>query len=194
MRARMALLISGTVSELREVKLSDKPAAMVAASEKATVPVMVADGQVLDESLAVMDWALARSDPEGWLDRRDDDLIAANDGPFKHHLDRYKYAARHDSDPDAHFAAGIDLLAALESRLTATGNLHGERRGYTDIVLFPFVRQFAHADRDAFAGQPLPRVRAWLARHLASDLFKRAMVKHPPWREGDAVTRFPDAQ
>ncbi|MGB3721198.1 MAG: glutathione S-transferase [Pacificimonas sp.] len=191
MRARMALLVSGTACTLREVKLSDKPAAMIAASEKATVPVVVADGDVIEESLDVMDWALARADPEGWRGRHDDALIAANDGPFKYHLDRYKYETRHDSDPDEHFAAGVALLKSLEARLDGTENLHGDARGYTDIAIFPFVRQFAHADRDRWAEPPLPNVRAWLKRHLGSGLFQAAMVKHPPWQEGDTPAPFP---
>ena len=55
MRARMALLISQTPVRLREVVLRDKPEEMIAASPKATVPVLVLpDGQVIDESLAIM--------------------------------------------------------------------------------------------------------------------------------------------
>ena len=55
MRARMALWISGTVCALREVKLANKPTAMIAASPKGTVPVLVLpDGTVLDESLAIL--------------------------------------------------------------------------------------------------------------------------------------------
>ena len=53
---------------LREVDLKAKPAEMIAASPKGTVPVLVmADGSVLEESLDIMLWALARHDPEGWL-------------------------------------------------------------------------------------------------------------------------------
>ena len=58
MRARLALAVSGTLLELREVKLSAKPEAMLAASPKGTVPVLVLpDGTVLDESLDIMRWA-----------------------------------------------------------------------------------------------------------------------------------------
>ncbi|MBV7255960.1 glutathione S-transferase [Pacificimonas sp. WHA3] len=195
MRARMALLIAGVTSELREVKLSDKPDAMVTASPKATVPVLVTtEGIVVDESLAVMRWALGQRDPEAWLARCDDALIAANDGPFKHHLDRYKYSARHDTDPQDHRAAGFAHLRLLEERLSGQQQLSGDVRGFTDIALFPFVRQFAHTDRDWFAAQPIPRVQAWLTGHLASELFKRAMVKRAPWAEGDAPVLFPEAE
>ena len=65
MRARLALAVSGTQCELREVKLSNKPQEMLLASPKGTVPVLVLDdGMVIDESLDVMRWALARNDPD----------------------------------------------------------------------------------------------------------------------------------
>ncbi|MFT4026588.1 MAG: glutathione S-transferase N-terminal domain-containing protein, partial [Novosphingobium sp.] len=120
MRARLALLASGTSCEIREVKLAAKPAEMLAASPKATVPVLVLpDGQVIDESLNIMRWALGRNDPLGWMERTDEASIAANDGAFKHHLDRYKYPERHGSDPAEHRAAGLAILAELEARLAA---------------------------------------------------------------------------
>jgi len=97
MRARMALAVSGRAFELREVKLAAKPAAMIEASPKATVPVLVLPGgRVIDESREIMRWALLRHDPEHWLDGEDEALIDTNDGPFKHHLDRYKYPDRYD--------------------------------------------------------------------------------------------------
>ena len=66
MRARLAIVTSGTVCELREVKLSAKPASMLAASPKGTVPVVVLPcGTVIDESLAIMRWSLGRNDPRG---------------------------------------------------------------------------------------------------------------------------------
>ncbi|MBD3666472.1 MAG: glutathione S-transferase N-terminal domain-containing protein, partial [Kangiella sp.] len=68
MRARLALDVSGTQVALREVVLRDKPAEMLEVSPKATVPVLVlTDGTVIDESLDIMHWALARNDPEAWL-------------------------------------------------------------------------------------------------------------------------------
>lgn len=192
MRARMALLVSGTVCSIREVKLSRKPEELIAASPKATVPVIVRpDGGVIEESLAIMRWALAQNDPEAWLEREDRVLIEANDGPFKHHLDRYKYPDRHGSDPTAHRAAGLALLGALEMRLTAQSNLCGDARGITDIAIFPFVRQFAETDRPWFDAQPLPGLQAWLRSHLQSTLFAEIMVRLEPWQPGDPPLEFP---
>lgn len=182
MRARLALAVSGTAHEVREVKLSDKPAAMLAASPKGTVPVLVLpDGEVIDESLDIMRWALGRNDPEDWLAGDDTALIAANDGPFKHHLDRYKYPERHGSDGGAHCAEGLTLLGALEARLAASAWLCGEQRSLTDAALFPFVRQFAAVDRDWFDAQPLPGVQNWLGEQLAAPLFAEVMVRRPVW-------------
>ena len=181
MRARMALHVSGAVCEHREVRLRDKPEAMLAASPKGTVPVLVtADGPVIDESIDIMRWALDRHDPEHWLEGDDGELIAANDGPFKHHLDRYKYANRHDTDPLEHRAAGVAILERLDRRLAAAAYLCGDRRTLTDIAIMPFVRQFAATDRDWFAAQPLPHLQTWLAGLRASPLFEAIMVKRDP--------------
>jgi glutathione S-transferase len=191
MRARLALLVSGQACEIREVKLSAKPAELLAASAKATVPVlMLSDGRVIDESLDVMRWALERNDPERWLDGDDAELIAANDGPFKHALDRTKYPERHVSDPKVHRAQGLAFLATLEARLATNPNLCGAAMTLADAAILPFVRQFAAIDRAWFATQPLPAVQAWLAWHLASPLFETAMIRLAPWQRGDAPVIF----
>lgn len=184
MRARMALHVSGVSYEHREVVLRDKPAQLLAVSPKGTVPVFVtSDGTVLEESLDIMRWSLAQSDPEMWLKRTDADLIATNDGPFKHHLDRYKYATRYDEvDPQEHGEAAVRLLLVLEERLARTNYLCGDTRGFADIAIFPFVRQFANADREWFAAQELPRVAAWLEGLVNSDLFAAIMAKREPWK------------
>jgi glutathione S-transferase len=178
MRARLALAVSGTLCELHEVKLSDKPAALLAASPKATVPVLVLpDGKVLEESLDIMRWCLSRNDPEAWLQRDDPALIATNDGPFKHDLDRYKYPHRHGSDSVAHRTSGSAFLHELDARLANGGQLCGAERGLADMAIMPFVRQFAATDRAWFDAQPLPHLQRWLAGHLESDLFTAIMAR-----------------
>ncbi|RYD45708.1 MAG: glutathione S-transferase [Sphingomonadales bacterium] len=184
MRARMALIASGTIYAHREVVLRDKPAAMLAASPKGTVPVLVlAAGQVIDESIDIMRWALSQHDPEDWLPRADAALIAQFDGAFKHHLDRYKYAGRYNVDPLVHRAAGLAMMAELDERLKKQDYLDGATRGFSDIALFPFVRQFAGVDADGFATSAPQRVRDWLANLVASDLFEQAMIRIAPWAE-----------
>jgi glutathione S-transferase len=192
MRARMALLVAGTACHIREVKLSSKPAELIAASPKGTVPVVVrTDGVVIEESLEIMRWALGQNDPEQWLAREDRGFIEANDGPFKHHLDRYKYPERHGSDPAEHRTAGLNFLQLLDHRLAVQRNLCGAERGITDVAIFPFVRQFAATDRSWFDRQAVPDLRAWLGRHLASDLFSVAMIRLEPWQPGDRPREIP---
>ena len=68
MRARMAIAYAGIEVGLREVVLKEKPAAMLEASSKGTVPVLIeANGRVIDESLDVMAWALDPQDSAHWL-------------------------------------------------------------------------------------------------------------------------------
>ena len=87
MRARLALLASGTVCTLREVKLSAKPQDLLDASPKGTVPVLVLpDGPVIgsgviDESLDIMRWALTQADPDHWLDGEDAALTENGKAP-----------------------------------------------------------------------------------------------------------------
>jgi glutathione S-transferase len=192
MRARLALAVSGTRCELREVVLRTKPPSMLEASPKGTVPVLVLpNGQVIDESLEIMRWALAKSDPEGWLARDDDALIATNDGPFKHDLDRYKYPERHDADPLDHRDRGLALLRELDERISAGGQLCGSGPGLADAAIMPFVRQFAAVDQAWFGEQPLPHLRTWLNGHIASELFVAVMVRVAPWSLGDPTVIFP---
>ena len=193
MRARLALAVAGTRYALREVELSRKPAAMLAVSPKGTVPVLVLEGgTVIDESLPIMRWALARNDPEDWLARDDPDLVAHNDGPFKHALDRYKYPDRHEAKPLAHRGRGLDFLRLLDDRLSGAGQLCGTQRGLTDAAIMPFVRQFAAVDPDWFAAQPIHHVQAWLAGHLAAPLFEAIMAKVAPWAPEDPAAELSD--
>ena len=192
MRARMAVAVSETQVRLREILLRDKPDEMLAASPKGTVPVLVDSGKVIDESLDVMRWALMKHDPEGWLARKDDALIAENDGPFKHHLDRYKYSTRYeDADAEEHRAAGFAFLQKLDARLADSDYLHGAARGFTDIAIFPFVRQFRIADKEWFDAAPIPNVQRWLNALMGSALFKSVMEKYPLWKETGEEITFP---
>ena len=179
MRARMALHYSGVPLSIVEVSLKAKPAQMLAASPKGTVPVLVcADGSVIEQSLDIMHWALARHDPDNWLQPGCNELIEANDTTFKVLLDRYKYAIRYPEHPMAFYRAqGAEFLQRLEDVLTRSPYLAGPALSLTDVALAPFVRQFAHVDRDWFAQAPYPHLNAWLERFLASELFSSVMRK-----------------
>ncbi len=199
MRARMALWVAGIGVILREVKLSDKPPALIEISPKATVPVLISvDGPVLEESIEIMRWALGKNDPEGWLAGDGQELIARNDGVFKHHLDRYKYPSRYENESDHgqvdHRAEGFAILQDLDTRLSTQPFLCGEARTLADMALFPFVRQFANTDREWFDAQPIPHLQKWLEGHLSSDIFKSIMPKFDPWKAGDQPKRFGPAE
>ena len=187
MRARLALAAAGQVVELREVALKAKAPELLEASAKGTVPVLVqADGVVLEESLEIMRWALEQADPLGWLqaDRADTAaLIAQNDGPFKRHLDRFKYPDRYgEVNHLEHRAAALAILREWEQRLAVGGWLLGAQATLADWALLPFVRQFRLADPDGFAAEPgLEGLKDWLARFESSELLARVMDF--PWAE-----------
>ena len=208
MRARMALKVADETVRLREVLLRDKPEEMLEASPKGTVPVLqLDDGNVIDESLAVMEWALERGDPEGWLAPENAtldemlSLIAENDGEFKHHLDRYKYSTRYkDSDEDAeerkkfkleHRDAGEKFLRKLDARLQEAPFLFGGKRSLADIAIFPFVRQFRIADETWFDAQDFTALQKWLVELMGSPLFESVMRKYDPWKESGVEVAFP---
>ncbi|WP_203305531.1 glutathione S-transferase [Pseudomonas lundensis] len=184
MRARMALRYSGVPVSIIEVSLKAKPAQMLAASPKGTVPVLVcADGRVIEQSLEIMHWALSQNDPDIWLpaDRPlIEALIEENDTRFKGLLDRYKYAVRYPEYPMEHYREqGAVVLQRLECLLEHTPYLTGTTLTLADVALAPFIRQFAHVDRAWFAKAPYPKLQAWLERFLASGLFTAVMAKQP---------------
>ena len=197
MRARLALAVSGQHCELREVVLRDKPPELLAASPKATVPVLVLPGgDVIDQSLDIMRWALARHDPEGWLEGDDDaaarSLVARCDGPFKQALDAYKYPERHPAQPaGAARADACALLDALEARLRGQPFLLAGRARLADAAWMPFVRQFARVDAAWFAAQPWPRLQAWLAGWLEGPLWPRVMHRYARWQAPRRGVDFP---
>lgn len=196
MRARLGLLFAELPVELREVVLKNKPEQMLAISPKGTVPVLqLADGTVIEESTEIMLWALSQNDPKGLFVAKDlsqtQALLAQNDNEFKYWLDRYKYADRHPEMTQTQYRQrGEAFLQVLETRLTEHRYLLGEHVSMADIGIMPFVRQFAHVDRDVFYAQPYPNLQNWLKNWLEHPLFLQAMTKFQPWQAGDEVLIF----
>lgn len=184
-RARMALRYSAVELTIVEVSLKAKPAEMLALSSKGTVPVLQVDGQVIDESLAIINWALAQHDPQDWQLRDDAKaqaltaaLIEENDQVFKLHLNRYKYPERHPEYTQEHYRSeGEVFLRKLEGLLETRPFLAAEHQSLADVAVMPFIRQFAHVDRDWFAQAPYPRLQGWLQKFLDSELFVAIMTK-----------------
>ena len=83
-RARLAPAACGQICEQRELPLRDKPAALLAASSKGTVPVLVLPGdEVIDESLSIMLWARDRHDPQHWLGQPGANLDNKQSEPYR---------------------------------------------------------------------------------------------------------------
>jgi glutathione S-transferase len=196
MRARMAIRYSQCRVQLREVALKNKPDALIAASAKATVPVLVCgEGQVIDESLDIIHWALQQSDRDNWRDIQQQtdiaELIETNDTVFKTHLDHYKYADRYPEFSQLEYRKqGEAFLQQLEQRLHQHTYLVSDQISLADVAIFPFIRQFAHVDIGWFDQAPYPRLRAWLYQWMDSTLFQSVMQKYTPWQAGDPPLIF----
>lgn len=186
MRARLGIAFAGLSVELREVALKNKPAAMLSISPKGTVPVLqLAGGQVIEESIEIVEWALETQDSQGLLNTdlaQADRLIQQNDQEFKYWLDRYKYADRYPEQSQVEYRQqGEQFLQTLESLLAENTYLLGSSIGKADIAIMPFVRQFAHVDRDEFYALPYLKLQQWLKNWLEHPVFELIMKKHPLW-------------
>ena len=198
MRARLALAATGSAVELREVVLRDKPAEMHEASPKGTVPILILEnGNILEESRDIINWALDKSDQEGWKAFSESDLSKMNalidesDGSFKAALDAYKYGSRDDTiDTSKERVEGARFIHALNEMLEGQVYLFGDTFSFADGAILPFVRQFAHVDKEWFWSQGWPNVIVWLEGFLESERFKSIMSKYPQWKTGDAGIAF----
>ena len=190
-RARMALTYAGLNVGIREVKLSDKPAELMKASKKATVPVLVLDsGQVIDESIDIMLWAVAQSDEAHWLkpELQEEifDLIQQNDIEFKPVLDLYKYPQSSEmGDPVVYRNQALFYLEQLNTKLLDSKFLLSDKPCLADIAIFPFIRQFSMVDKNWFINSEYKQLIAWLEFFLQSPLFTSVMKKYPVWKAGD---------
>jgi glutathione S-transferase len=186
MRARMAIWAANIQVEVREISLREKPAHLLQISPKGTVPVLqLPDGTVLEQSLDIMQWALAQNDPQGWLNADPEAvnaLITINDGDFKKALDRYKYPDRYPEHTQAYYREqGEHFLHRLEAALEQHDYLLGDKPSMADVAIFSFIRQFAAVDAEWFASSPYPRLRIWLEHWLESTLFAEVMQKFPTY-------------
>jgi glutathione S-transferase len=185
-RARLAIAYAGIPVEIREIQLKQKPEQLLAISPKGTVPVLqLPDGNIIEESLDIMHWALTQHDPDNWLDSGEDSesLIQWNDGEFKYYLDRYKYADRYPEYPESYYRSQAEIfLAELENKLSQNHYLGGSHFSKLDAAIFPFMRQFAAVDNLWFISSDYQYLNNWLNELLASVLFVSVMAKHPVWK------------
>ena len=190
MRARLALLLARQTVQIRAITMKDKPAKMLQASPKGTVPVLVIEeDQVVDESLDIMLWALNRNDPENLLYTHDEKalpemlkVIAENDTKFKPNLEKYKRAKRFHGDDENDCRLECEsFVQRLEQRLSQHEFMMGATASLLDYALLPFIRQFSRVNKAEFAHERYTNLRRWLRQHLQSRLFSRAMFKYPLW-------------
>jgi glutathione S-transferase len=194
MRARLAIFKSKKAVELRDVKLTDKPVAMLNASPKGTVPILVvAPAQVIDESLDVMLWSLGKSDPDNLLCNLPDLLAFINvyDSEFKPCIERYKAAKRyHEFNLNECREACEVHIQDLEKRLSEHTYIFGERESLADIAILPFIRQFAKVERQWYVQSSYVNVKRWLNAYLQSRMFNQVMAQYSIWEEGSEVVVF----
>lgn len=201
MRARLAIYRSTTQVILRPIVLTDKPAEMLTASPKGTVPVLVLPltnnnlEQVIDESFDVMVWALTQNDPDNLLHNQDSvassdmfKLVNTFDSQFKSALEQYKSAKRYHEDNLVECRQVCEAYVAdLEQRLTKHTFLVSNQESLADLALLPFIRQFAKVERQWYLQSPYPNVQKWLNQYLQSLMFSKVMVKHPLYLSSDEV-------
>lgn len=184
MRARMALVESKIEFDVYEISLRNKPQEMLSISPKGTVPVLIVNELVLDESLEIMKWAYKNSKSkqlnvlESDKQTTANKLIEINDGKFKDFLDCYKYFERYpNKSKQEHRENCYFFLDILEKRLKDTLFLINDERTFADISIFPFIRQFMNVDKGWFDESDYIKIKKWLTLLVESDLFKKIMVK-----------------
>ena len=188
-RARLGLAYSGIEYEHREILLKNRPDELIELSPKGTVPVLqLMDGTVIDESIDVMKWALAQSDPDCWYTDKiveQNSLIALNDDEYKKRLDMYKYHERFPEGSYDEFQNAVgEILKTYESILSKSSYLCGDKITLADMALFPFIRQGAHVDLVWFNAQ-FPILSTWLKIFKESELFMTIMKKYAVWKTGE---------
>jgi len=205
MRARIAIFKSKQPIELRDVKLDNKPAAMLTASPKGTVPILVVSSdEIIDESIDVMVWSLTQSDPDNLL------LASANsagdvtnklsellafihicDSEFKGCIERYKCAKRYHEPNLLERRQDCEVyIKDLEQRLSQHDYIFGDDESLVDIALLPFIRQFAKIERQWYVQADYPNVKRWLNTYLQSAMFNKVMTQNPIWEEGNDGVEF----
>jgi glutathione S-transferase len=184
-RARMALKYSEVNVKIIEISLKDKPKEMLEISPKGQVPVLLLESKkVIDESRDIISFALSKNDSDEWSIKdkqkliESEELLNINDGFFKESLDKYKYPGKYPKDdPQDGRILGQEFLKILEKKLTKHNYLFADKISYADVAIFPFIRQFAHVDKDWFYQTPYLKLQNWLDGFLDSKLFNDVMEK-----------------
>lgn len=184
MRARMALIDSKINFNAFEIALKNKPSEMLDISPKGTVPVLIFEDEVIDESFDIMMWAYKKGFSLQYSNLKKNliniglDLIQKNDNEFKLCLDQYKYSINYPSKTKEELQNScLFFLEILEDRLNENPYLLSDKVSFADIAIMPFIRQFANVDINYFSLIKFKRVKIWLLELIDSELFIKAMIK-----------------
>tara|TARA_B100000963_G_scaffold360667_1_gene392458 strand:- start:1042 stop:1671 length:630 start_codon:yes stop_codon:yes gene_type:complete len=191
-RARLALLVSKQTVELREVLLRDKPEDFLNKSPSKTVPCLVLNDEIIDESLDIMLWALKINDPENWLEMPNNgfELIQLIDDEFKPLLDKTKYAVRFpNEDFKRNRADAIKILREIDESISKNSTFKNHLT-LLDMAIFPFIRQFAFIDLNFFNNLNWKNLIDWLNLILNSKLFSQCQKKFNQWSPSDKPSYF----
>ena len=189
MRARLALFSAQIEHEHREILLKDKHPTFLKISPKGTVPVLVTKaGDLIEESMDIMRWALDKNDPELLLSTSNDtyfnSFISLVDNNFKIHLDGYKYSRDDDNNKIKYRDEACKFLNELNIKLAKNNWLMANDPKICDLAILPFIRQFANVDNNWFSNQPWPNIHRWLNSFLESNRFLSIMYKYKKWEIG----------
>jgi len=204
-RARWALRISSVKVELREIDLKNKPSDLILKSQNKTVPLLILrNGEIIEESLDIILWALSVSERTGLkkyfpnnLKKEILNIIRENDQEFKFHLDRFKYSSRfNEKDKEFHFYKSQEIIKKwnfiLKNNTKEKLWLVGENESIADWCIWPFVRQFKIACESQnisnYFDEPMI---LWLNYFETNNIYKDVMNKYEIWNESAKSSYFP---
>jgi len=195
MRARLALKLANIQCELREVRLNNKPKHMLEVSPKGTVPILILEDKVIEESIDIINWVLDQNNIfEGNISSEQiittEAIIETFDNKFKYHLDRYKYSNRYENaDKKFHQKKCFDILIDVEKLISNENWFFGNKLNKLDISILPFLRQFRIANPDWFDSlKEIPKIQKLLYNFLESNYLKQIMINYKTWDESSEIS------
>ena len=195
MRARLALKLANIQCELREVRLNNKPKHMLEVSPKGTVPILILEDKIIDESIEIINWVLDQNNIfkdniSSEQIKITEQIIDIFDNKFKYHLDRYKYSNRYENaDKKFHQKECLDILIDLEKVISDGNWFFGNELNKLDISILPFLRQFRIADPHWFDSlKQIPKIQKLLYNFLDSNLLNQIMFSYEVWGASSEVS------
>jgi glutathione S-transferase len=195
MRARLALKLANIQCELREVRLNNKPKHMLEVSPKGTVPILILEDRVIDESIEIINWVLDQNNIfkdniSSEQIKITEQIIDIFDNKFKYHLDRYKYSNRYENaDKKFHQKECLDILIDLEKVISDGNWFFGNELNKLDISILPFLRQFRIADPHWFDSlKQIPKIQKLLYNFLDSNLLNQIMFSYEVWGASSEIS------